>query len=51
VVKMRDLPLYNIDLCAPSSARICVEPLLAGTTLHPTDLPIAGIPGFSARFR
>jgi hypothetical protein len=38
VVKTRDLPLYNIDLCAPSSARICVAPLRAGTTLRPTVL-------------
>ena len=38
VVKTRDLPLYNIDLCAPSSTRICVAPLRAGTTLRPTVL-------------
>jgi len=45
VVKARDLPLYNIDLCAPPSPRICVAPLRAGTTLHNTGLRVAPIPG------
>jgi hypothetical protein len=34
VVKQRDLPLYNIDLCEPGNSRICVAPLQAGTKLH-----------------
>ena len=40
VVKPRDLPMYNIDLCAPPNPRICVAPLRAGTTLHNTGLRV-----------
>ena len=45
VVKARDLPMYNIDLCQPGSPRICVAPLQAGTTLRNTGLRVAPIPG------
>ena len=45
VVKARDLPLYNIDLCEPGSARICVAPLRAGATLRNTGLRVAPILG------
>ena len=45
VVKPRDLPLYNLDLCEPGSARICVAPLRAGTTLRNTGLRVAPILG------
>jgi len=45
VVKPRDLPLYNIDLCEPGSPRICVAPLRAGATLRNTDLRVAPILG------
>ena len=40
VVKSRDLPLYNIDLCEPGSPRICVAPLRAGATLRNTGLRV-----------
>jgi hypothetical protein len=45
VVKARDLPLYNIDLCQPASSRICVTPLRAGATLRNTDLRVVPILG------
>jgi hypothetical protein len=45
VVKPRDLPLYNIDLCRPDSPRICVTPLRAGATLHNTGLRVAPVLG------
>ena len=45
VVKARDLPLYRIDLCAPTSRRICVSPLRAGATLRNTDLRLAPVFG------
>ena len=45
VVKPRDLPMYNIDLCQPASPRICVVPLRAGTTLRNTGLRVAPIIG------
>jgi hypothetical protein len=45
VVKPRDLPLYNIDLCESGSPRICVAPLRAGATLHNTGLRVAPILG------
>jgi hypothetical protein len=45
VVKPRDLPMYNIDLCQPGSPRICVAPLRAGTTLRNTGLRVAPILG------
>ena len=45
VVKSRDLPLYNIDLCEPAGRRICVAPLRAGTTLRNTDLQVAPVLG------
>lgn len=41
VVKARDLPLYNIDLCAPPSPRLCAAPLRAGMMLHNTGLRVA----------
>lgn len=41
VVKARDLPLYDVDLCQPGSPRICVAPLPAGATLHNTGLRVA----------
>jgi hypothetical protein len=40
VVKARDLPLYDVDLCQPGSPRICVAPLPAGATLHNTGLRV-----------
>ena len=40
VVKARDLPMYNIDLCEPGSARICVAPLSVGATLRNTGLRV-----------
>ncbi len=40
VVKAQDLPMYNIDLCEPGSARICVAPLRAGAKLHNTGLRV-----------
>ena len=43
VVKTRDLPMYNIDLCEPGSPRICVAPLRAGSTLRNTGLRLAPI--------
>lgn len=45
VVKPRDLPMYNIDLCAPGSPRICVAPLRAGATLRNSGLRVAPILG------
>ena len=45
VVKPRDLPLYNIDLCEPASSRICVAPLRAGATLRNTDLRVVPVLG------
>lgn len=45
VVKPRDLPMYNIDLCDPSSPRICVEPLRAGATLRNTGLRVIPVLG------
>ena len=45
VVKARDLPLYNIDLCEPGSARMCVAPLRAGATLRNTDVKLVPIVG------
>ena len=45
VVKARDLPLYNIDLCEPGSARMCLAPLRAGATLRNTDVKLAPIVG------
>jgi len=45
VVKPRDLPLYNIDLCEPGSPRICIAPLRAGATLRNTGLRVAPIFG------
>ena len=45
VVKQRDLPLYNIDLCEPGRPRICVAPLRAGTTLRNTGLRVTPILG------
>ena len=45
VVKPRDLPLYNIDLCKPGSPRICVAPLQAGTLLRNTGLRVSPILG------
>jgi hypothetical protein len=38
VVKPRDLPLYNLDLCAPGEPRICLTGLGAGDVLHTTDV-------------
>jgi len=40
VVKLRDLPLYNIDLCEPGSPRVCVAPLRAGAKLRNTGLRV-----------
>lgn len=40
VVKPRDLPLYDVNLCQPGSPRICVAPLPAGATLHNTGLRV-----------
>ena len=45
VVKPRDLPLYNIDLCKPGTPRICVAPLRAGATLRNTSLRVAPVLG------
>jgi hypothetical protein len=45
VVKPRDLPMYNIDLCQPGSPRICVAPLRAGTTLRNRGLRVDPILG------
>jgi hypothetical protein len=45
VVKPRDLPLYNIDLCEPGNPRICVAPLRAGARLHNTGLRVAPLFG------
>jgi hypothetical protein len=45
VVKPRDLPMYNIDLCQPGSSRICVAPLEAGATLRNTGLRVSPILG------
>jgi hypothetical protein len=45
LVKPRDLPLYNIDLCQPPSPRICVTPLHAGARLRNTGLRVAPILG------
>ena len=53
VVKPRDLPLYNVDLCRPGSPRVCVTPLRAGATLHNTVVVYLGFcgAGNSARSR
>jgi hypothetical protein len=45
VVKPKDLPLYTVDLCEPSSPRLCVAPLQAGTMLRNTGLRVAPILG------
>jgi hypothetical protein len=45
VVKPRDLPLYNIDLCEPGSPRICATALQAGATLRNTGLRVAPVIG------
>jgi hypothetical protein len=45
VVKARDLPMYNIDLCERGSAQICVAPLRAGATLRNTGLRVAPVLG------
>jgi hypothetical protein len=45
VVKPRDLPMYNIDLCDPASQQICVAPLRAGVTLRNTDLRVVPVLG------
>jgi hypothetical protein len=45
VVKPRDLPMYNLDLCQIGSPRICVAPLSAGTTLRNRGLRVAPILG------
>jgi len=45
VVKPRDLPLYNLDLCEPGSPRICIVSSRAGATLRNTGLRVTPFPG------
>ncbi|HVN02789.1 MAG TPA: hypothetical protein VMT86_00150 [Bryobacteraceae bacterium] len=42
VVKPRDLPLYNIDLCKSSAQQICIVPLRVGATLHNRGVDLHG---------
>ena len=45
VVRSRDLPIYDIDVCAASAARICALPLRAGATLRNNSLPAGSLTG------
>jgi len=45
VVKPRDLPIYDVDVCGASRLRICALPLRASVTLRQTDLRLTSLTG------